>query len=456
MSSKVLKTLTGMATAISLLALAACSGGDGGSTGNNEGNGSQDRVSAEELESALSTNTTLTFWTWVPGIEAEVARFTDKYPAIKVDIVNVGQGLPHFTKLRTALGAGSGAPDLAQMTYDYIPTFTVTNSLLDISPYVSEDFESKFVDWTVQQVSGANGEIFAVPQDTGPMGMLYRTDILEEHGIEVPTTWEEFAQAARDLNAKDPNVYLTNFAANSNDAWSAFSWQMGDAPYDVSSAESLTVNVNSDAAGDLAAYWEPLFKEGVVSTDPDFTDEWYQAINDGKYASWLVPAWGPLFLEQSAAATSGKWRAAPLPVWEEGKAVSGNWGGSTTAVIEGTDHAIAAAALAEFLNSDPDTVMELATKRSLFPASLATLQDPTFLAVESPFYGGQKVNELFAEISSTVNSGFDFAPFRDMDITIWRETVGTAIANKTDLAPALEAWEEQVTTFATEQGFTVN
>src|SRR5690606_30367070 len=136
--------------------------------------------------------------------------------------------------------------------------------------------------------------------------------------------------------------------------------------------------------------------------DPAYTDEWYQALNDGRYAAWVVPAWGPLFLESNAESTSGLWRAAPMPVWNEGERVSGNWGGSTTAGLKGTEHEIAAAVFAEFLNSDPEVSMDLATKRSLFPAALATLNDPDFLGVESEFYGGQKVNEMFAEIGETV------------------------------------------------------
>ena len=46
------------------------------------------------------------------------------------------------------------------------------------------------------------------------MGMLYRQDIFDKHGIAVPTTWDEFADAARKLHAADPNVYLTNLPPN--------------------------------------------------------------------------------------------------------------------------------------------------------------------------------------------------------------------------------------------------
>jgi len=154
-------------------------------------------LSQATIDKATTTPTTLMFWTWVPNIADEVALFEAKYPAIKVNVVNAGQGAAQYTKLRTALTANSGAPDICQIEYEYIQTFTITNSLLDLRPYGASAIKSQFVDWTWGQVTGANGEVWAIPQDTGPMGMLYREDIFAAHGISVPTTWDEFADAAR-------------------------------------------------------------------------------------------------------------------------------------------------------------------------------------------------------------------------------------------------------------------
>ncbi|GAB4002979.1 hypothetical protein GCM10029992_42880 [Glycomyces albus] len=45
-----------------------------------------------DIDEAMSTPTDLTFWTWVPDIRNEVALFEAAYPAIKVEVVNAGQG----------------------------------------------------------------------------------------------------------------------------------------------------------------------------------------------------------------------------------------------------------------------------------------------------------------------------------------------------------------------------
>ena len=432
------------------LGLTACSGSDDeGSTD------ASATVSQAEIDKAMQTPTELTFWTWVPDIQKEVDLFQRKYPAIKVNVVNAGQGQPHYQKLRTALTAGSGAPDVAQIEFQNIPTFTLTNDLLDLRPYGAGALKDRFVDWTWGQVTGQDGQVWAIPQDTGPMGMLYRQDIFDKHGITPPKTWAEFADAARKLHAADPNVYLTNLASNGSGVWMGLAWQAGAKPFEYSGGEKIGVSVNTETSQKLADYWGGLVKDGVVSTDPDFTDQWYQGLNQGKYATWLTAAWGPVFLSTSAKDTSGKWRAAPLPQWNAGENKAGNWGGSTSAVIKTTKNPIAAAKFAEFLNTDAESTMMLATQQFLFPPTTSTLTNATFVGQKPEFYGGQQVNELFVQISGTVSTEFQWPPFMDQASNDWNETVGKSFADKSDTGVALDQWQERVTSYAKSQGFTV-
>jgi len=446
------RALLTTAGAVSLsAALTACgdSGGTGGTTA------ATAPVSQADIDKAMSTPTELTFWTWVPDIEQEIALFTRKYPAIKVKVVNAGQGVAHYTKLRTALQAGTGAPDVAQIEFQAIPTFTITDSLLDLRPYGASALKDKFVDWTWAQVSGAGGEVWAIPQDTGPLGMLYRQDIFDKYGIGVPKTWDEFAAAARKLHAAAPDIYLTNFAANEAAAWHGLLWQANAKPYALSGKSDISIKVNDETSKKLAAYWGGLAREGVIGVEPDFTDAWFAALNRGKYATWLTAAWGPLFLSGAAKSTAGKWRAAPLPQWDPSAPTSGNWGGSTSAVTRTTKNPIAAALFAQFLNSDPESVKLFTTKQFFFPATKALLADASFVGDAPAFYGGQQVNQVFADISGTVSPGFQWPPFLDRAVTDWTETVGKSLAAKTDTVVALDQWQTRLTTFAKSQGFTV-
>lgn len=419
-----------------------------------EDQGTGSTASQADIDKAMNTPTTLTFWTWVPDIQNEVDLFEKKYPAIDVKVENVGQGAGHYTKIRTALKAKKGAPDVVQMEYQYIPSFTLANDLLDLSPYGADELKDDYVPWIWNQVTQGEST-FGIPQDAGPMGNLYREDILREAGIaEAPATWKQYADDAAAIKSATGS-YISNLAPNDPGQFLGLLWQAGAKPFGFDGDKTVTVDVASPEVKDVATYWQELIQADQVSVDPDFTDQWYQGLASGKYAGWLTAAWGPLFLQGTAADTSGLWRAAELPQWSEGEQKAGNWGGSADAVLKSSKNPIAAAELAKWLNNDTSSTLKLATEQFLFPSQNNVLRDPSFVDQKSTFYGGQEVNKTFAEISETVDTEFEWLPYMDFAYSSFNETVGKAIADKGNLSAALDAWQKALEEYGTRQGFTV-
>ena len=249
--------------------------------------------------------------------------FEEEYPEINVTVENVGQGLDHYSKVRTASQAGSGGPDVVQLEYQFISSFAMTGELLDLTPYGAADIAGDYVPWVWNQVV-SNDEVLAIPQDSGPMGNLYREDIMTAAGVtEPPATWADYKTAAETVRA-NTDSYISNMAPSQGAGWLGLLWQAGVKPFGYDGGEGVTINVNSPEAKEVMAYWQDMIQNDLVSIDPDFNDEWYQGLNQGKYAGWLTAAWAPVFLSGAAADTSGLWRAAPLPQWDAGKPASGN------------------------------------------------------------------------------------------------------------------------------------
>ncbi len=411
-------------------------------------------VSQADIDKAMNTDTTLNFWTWVPNIDQEVALFEQKYPKIKVNIQNVGQGPAHYQKVRAALSAGQGAPDVIQVEYPYISSFQLANNLLDLAPYGANDMKTQYVDWIWNQVSRGD-KVYAIPQDSGPMGNLYREDIMAKAGLTgSPKTWDDFAAAAKTVKEKTGS-YITDLAPSDAGAFIGLLWQAGVKPFSYSGGKDVGIAIDTEKSQQVVKYWNNLVRQDLVANDPNFTDTWYQGLANGKYAGWLTAAWGPVFLQGTAKSTSGLWRAAPLPQYSAGENVSGNIGGSSNAVLAGSKNPIAAAKLAEFINSDPMATALFNSKQSLFPTSTALLKSADFTNQGAPFYGGQKVNELFAGISQTVDKTFEWPPFMDYVYSSFKETLGKAIADKGDMSAGLTAWQNEMTTYAKAQGFNV-
>ncbi len=443
-------------TAASLLSVAAATALllTGCSPSGPSGSQTTKPVTQDQIDKAMNTPTTLTFWTWVPDIQNEVNLFEKKYPKIKVNVVNTTGGAQHYPKLRAALKSGKGIPDVAQVEYDYIPSFTQTKSLLDLTPYGGADLKGDYVDWVWNQVQTSSG-VWAIPQDSGPLGTLYRNDILTKAGINgAPKTWADFATAAQQVKSKTGS-YLTDLPGNDMFQMIGFFWQAGAKPFGYDGNKTVSVDLNSDTDQKVVSYWQDLIDKDLVATDPDFTDAYYQGLAQSKYASWLVAAWGPVFLQGTVKSTSGKWRAGDIPQWNAGDNVSGNWGGSSDAVMAATKNPFAAYEFTKFINNDADSTLMLANQQFLFPTKTATLSTPQFVDQKSDFYGGQQVNKFFAGVSSTVDKKFEWLPFMDYVNSSYTNTLGKAIADHTDLKAALASWQSQVVSYAKQQGFTV-
>lgn len=426
------------------VALTGCAGSSNGSETE-----ASDRVSQAEIDKAMSTETTITYWANVPGLQEYVDRFEEKYPAITVNLEEVAD---RSVKLRTALDAGTGAPDVAQIDIQGVPSYIVNGDLLDLRPYGAEELGPDYVDWAFEQMKGAGGEVFALPWDSGPVGMLWREDLLAEAGIDgVPTTWEEFAADAETYKA-ETGQYLGVFGA---ETFNVLFWQKGLQPFSYDGAETVGIDVNSDEATAIGAYWQDLISRDLIATDPGFTDQWFQGLNTGKYASVFSAAWLPLFIQEPLADTVGKWSVTELPQWEGEAAASGNYGGSANAVLATSENPIPAYELVKFISHEQENAKSFAINQSLFPVLKSVLADADWSGKTDEFFGGQAINEVFAEISSTVDPDWQWLPFNDAFNTSLGDDVGSQVEVGGDIVAGLNAWQETLTSFALENGFTI-
>lgn len=395
---------------------------------------------------------TITIWSWVPKLQDEVNLFEKSHPDIKVKVVNAGQGTPEYTKLRTALKAGSGAPDVVQLEFQFMPTFELTGKLVDLAQYGAGAYQKDFVPWTWSQVS-QGAHVYSIPQDSGPMALLYRTDIFAQYHLAVPTTWAQYAQEAIALHKANPKIYMTDFSPTQDDQITSLLWQVGARPFKVNGT-TLTINMNSPEALKVVNYWGGLVKAGAVQTQAEFTTSWYTALSNGTLASWVAAGWGPVFLSGLAAKTSGKWHAAPLPQWTAGAHASGNWGGSTDAVTTQSQHPKEAAEFAIWLNDNPQSAKLFASEQFFFPVTNSVLKDPSFDSPQ-PFYGGQKVNGIFADASNHVDVNFQWSPFQDYVYAQMANDLSAAVNGKTTYTAAMNTLQSNLVSYAKSQGFTV-
>lgn len=384
--------IAALAAATALLA-SACSGG-GDDAGSDDGGSAAGPVE-------------LTFWTWTPNMEKVVDLWNSEHPDITVTVNKQDGGDPAVTKLLTAIKAGSGAPDIMQAEYQKIPQLVSSDALADLSGSLGDDVAGHFADGVWDAVTLGSDAVYAVPQDSGPMQFYYRADVFEKLGIDVPTTWDEYADAARKVHESDPKAYLGTFSANDAGWFAGITQQAGASWYGID-GDAWSVDIDSDATTKVAEYWGGLVEEGVIDNRPMYTPEWNAGLNDGTQVGWLSAIWAPGVLSGNAADTAGKWEMAPMPQWDADAPATGAWGGSATAVTSQSEHPEQAAEFVTWLNTDPEAVQALVDETGIYPAdvpaSTEALSDPPeFFSNQPDFY------EVAAQTAQTVQP-FTYGP----------------------------------------------
>jgi multiple sugar transport system substrate-binding protein len=438
------------ALSLSLLTLAAC-----GESSTSSSSAPAAQAGAADIEKALQTETTLTFWSWVPNIDKTVALFQQKYPKVKINLVNAGQSAAQYTKLQSAVKAGSGAPDVAQIEYFALPQFALSKAVVDLNAYGAAETKDKFTASAWDQVN-VNGGVYAVPQDTGPMTMIYRKDVFDRLGLEPPKTWDEFTAVAEKIKKDDPENFVTSIDPGDAGGVDSLIWQAGGKPFAIENATTTRINLQDDGAKRWAGLWTKLAQDKLVDPAAGWNDAWWQGMASGKYALWMAGAWAPGTIESTIPQTKGKWRAAPMPQWDAASPANAENGGSGVSVLAQSKNPLAAVGFARWLNSDPEAIRSLNTASGLFPATKELLESPEFLDAKIPFLGDQQANKVFAEGSSQVAAGWQYLPFQVYANSVFKDSVGQSIAGAADINAGLTAWQQQISTYAQQQGFTVS
>ncbi len=402
---------------------------------------------------------TLEVWSWVGGLDKIGAMFEKVYPNIKVHVNNIGGGPAEYQKLQTALRAGSGAPDVAQIEYDFLPSFIVTEGLLDLSKLGANDVKSFFVPWTWAQVSPDGQAVYGIPQDSGPLALLYNKRIFDQYGISVPTTWEEFATQAEKLShATNGKAKMANFYTTSAPWYMGLVWAAGG-KFFKPQGDAWTQTLNSPEAEKVLTYWNDLVKKKYVAAIPGFTAEFYNAVGAGEIAASIEAAWGPGVTAASLNdRTSGEWRVAPLPQWNKGEFRSGNWGGSSNVVTKQSKYPKAATLFAIWLNTSETAVIANWNNYAIFPASIAGLASPALNQPDrnpSKFCGGQNVAEVFAQASKAVDVNFAWSPWFAFVNDNFNKQIDALFTGKATVKQALDAWQNESLKNAAANGFEV-
>ncbi len=193
-----MKTTLGLPLGIALsavLALTAC--GSDGDDNDSDGNGGGGPETADIRVWLNGPDTPQAARDWLK------TAFEDAHPGSTLTIEEQQwEGL--VERLTTALSSDSETPDVVEVGNTQAATFTTAGAFSDLTSEVDalggDDLLQGFI-----EAGSVGDDVFAVPYYAGSKYVFYRKDLFEASGIEVPTTTEEFVDAAIKLKQDNPD-----------------------------------------------------------------------------------------------------------------------------------------------------------------------------------------------------------------------------------------------------------
>ena len=391
-------------------------------------------------------------WQWTPEFELQMDAFNATHPGIRMTQVDVAGPVQQTVKVRNAIAAGSGGPDVIMMEISGIAALNNAGAWLDIKDSIA-DVADLYVPGALQRCT-VGGKVLGLPLDSAPMVQIYRTDLFEQFGIDVPKTWDDFAAAADKVRSKSPDKFLTNTLFTSPEWTTALVWQRGAKGF-VVDGDTISIDLNGNAARECSAYWQRLIDGKLVGVEAGFTGDFFAALDHDRYLDILAGCWFPNYVETNANRSVGKWHVALMPNVSASAPLTTNMGGSTYGVFSGTKHPKEALEVVKWLLADRAGAEIFVRKQFLTPVLKELVSDPAIRDIKQSFCGGQEVNEVYFEAVAATTQPYEFSPFQDfVDQTLIDELSAAAHGART-LNAAFDRVQSQVVSYATDQGFTV-
>ena len=133
---------------------------------------------------------------WFLGSGMNGTNFVDKFeaenPGIKLNLEVVSWN-DVYTVVDTRIAAGN-APDI--LNIDVFANYATDGLLLPVSEYCPEELYNDFFPSFIAQ-SVIDDTVWAVPDLASARAMFYNVDMLNEVGVEVPTTWSELEDVSQ-------------------------------------------------------------------------------------------------------------------------------------------------------------------------------------------------------------------------------------------------------------------
>ncbi len=192
-----------------------------------------------------------------------VKKFEEANPGIKLNLEVVSWN-DIYTVVSTRI-SNNNAPDI--LNIDTFADYANEGLLLPVSDYCPDELFADFFPSFIEQ-SVIDGVCWAVPDLASARALYYNADILEEAGVDVPTTWAELEDACQAIiDAFGGEIYPWGIDMTTDEGQAAFAYYAWGNNGGFTDAEgNWAVNCDENVAA--VEYAIGLYNKGFTNPNP--------------------------------------------------------------------------------------------------------------------------------------------------------------------------------------------
>lgn len=289
--------------------LSACGGdSDTTSTGGDDTASTTSTLEVDESKVTLwlFAETHSNYFEWV------TEQYTNENPDVQFDIQVMETTAMNDRLAVITTAGGEGTPDLMDIEQGQFPVYMNENRMIfePLNEYLERDGLTDAIVEARLSLYTYNDTYYGLEHALCPVTMAYRPDLFEQAGAEVPTTWEEYMEAAEKL--AEQGIYIdtvTDLATNA----------MGAAETYLLAADEYVVNddgtphiADNELLKQLIDDQLYMQENGMLLPIQTDEDRW-NAIAADEVATYITPDWAAGWLRDNVPEQSGMWEMTYLP-----------------------------------------------------------------------------------------------------------------------------------------------
>ena len=176
-----------------------------------------------------------------------IAEFNEIYPNITVEHESYGDYNGVRDQIKTEISVGN-QPNLAYCYPDHIALYNVAGAVQTLDVFIEDetvgftqaqldDFIGGFYD---EGRAFGDGKMYSLPVSKSTEVLYYNKTFFDQHGLTVPTTWDEMEEVCRRIKEIEPSCIPLGYDSESN--WFITMCEQYKSPYTSATGENFLFN----------------------------------------------------------------------------------------------------------------------------------------------------------------------------------------------------------------------